>query len=306
MKKYLKNNKDAIISTMTSIFSIILAIFSSFLYDYIKKHFNQSFDFILIPYIIFNIYLIYKISQLVCSLRNKFLTDSEDNFYVQRAFVSMKSLENSQGEQLQKQLKGKSSISSELLVTICINNITSIVNQCYEFFDNTFSTGDLVKPISFEVTFMTKSYQDKEITIPAARNRERTQPCSMLKRQTNKLIYSNTVSAEVYSEYENGKKPQMHIISDTNSQRKDSNQKEYHFIYEGQGDRIKSSIVLPIISHKNELLGTLVVHCNQPNFFKQKKEDFWRELLDIFSVEIAKEKIYLDILVENCHADKPF
>lgn len=306
MNNYLKKNKDAIITTITSIFSIILALLSSFLYDYIKAHFDESFNLILIPYIIVNIYVIYRLSQFAYKLRNKFLSDCEDNTYVLRAFVSMKSLENSQGEQLQEQLKDKTSISSALLASICINNINSIINQCYEFFNNTFSTEDLVKPVSFEVTFMTRSYIDNGITIPAARNREHTQPSSMLQRQSNPNVYSNTVTAEVYSEYESGKKPQMHIISDTNPQHKGSNQKEYHFLYEGQGDRIKSSIVLPIISHKNELLGTLVVHCNRPDFFKPKKKDFWRELLDIFSVEIAKEKIYLDILVENCDADKPF
>ena len=57
MNNYLKKNKDAIITTITSIFSIILALLSSFLYDYIKAHFDESFNLILIPYIIVNIYV---------------------------------------------------------------------------------------------------------------------------------------------------------------------------------------------------------------------------------------------------------
>ena len=46
MNNYLKKNKDAIITTITSIFSIILALLSSFLYDYIKAHFDESFNLI--------------------------------------------------------------------------------------------------------------------------------------------------------------------------------------------------------------------------------------------------------------------
>ena len=149
MNNYLKKNKDAIITTITSIFSIILALLSSFLYDYIKAHFDESFNLILIPYIIVNIYVIYRLSQFAYKLRNKFLSDCEDNTYVLRAFVSMKSLENSQGEQLQEQLKDKTSISSALLASICINNINSIINQCYEFFNNTFSTEDTGKTCIF-------------------------------------------------------------------------------------------------------------------------------------------------------------
>ena len=304
--KYFKKNQTAILTTFTSIFSIILAIFSNALYDYILDTLQNTPKWLFAIFIIIDILIIYKASQLIHIVKDKLFSNSSDNLYVQQAFISMKSLANAQGEKLQNHLES-TQMSSSLLVKICHENIKNIVNQCFEFFDSTFSTpGELVKTVNFEVTFMTKSYKDNKITIPAACNREHTQPSSMLQREQNPRIYDNTVTAEVYKEYESNQKPQIHIISDTSTPHISNGEKEYHFIYAGQGERIKSSIVLPIISHKNELLGTLVVHCDKPNFFKHKRKKFWKELLDIFSVEIGKEKIYLDILMKDQKLEKPF
>lgn len=304
--KYIKKNQAAFISTFTSLCSIFLAVLSNALYDYITKLLNAYPKWLFILFVFADIIFIYKLSQLIHFIKDKLFTNSSDNLYVQQAFISMKSLANAQGEKLQNHLENKE-VNSCLLAEICVDNIKNIVNQCFEFFDSTFSTpGELVKAINFEVTFMTKSYKDNEITIPAASNREHTQPSSMLQRKQNIKIYSDTVTAEVYKEYECNKKPQIHIIADTNSSRRSDGQKEYHFIYDGQGERIKSSIVLPIISHRNELLGTLVVHCDKANFFQPKRKKFWKELLDIFSVEIGKEKVYLDILMKKENLEKPF
>lgn len=81
----------------------------------------------------------------------------------------------------------------------------------------------------------------------------------------------------------------------------------YYETYQNQKDRIKSSVILPVLSHKNELLGTLVVHCNQPSFFRKSRFAFWKELLEIFSVELGYQKLLLDYYIENNpHAKKPF
>ena len=66
-------------------------------------------------------------------------------------------------------------------------------------------------------------------------------------------------------------------------------------------------MILPVLSHKNELLGTLVIHCNQAGFFKTSRYDFWNERLEIFSVELGYHKLLLDYYIEsNPNATKPF
>lgn len=299
MIKWINKNQEAITITITSIVTVVLAIVSNFLYAYLNEHFEISQSLMFFVFLIVNIWIFFKLSQIMVFLKHKIFTGLYDERYIQQAFITMKALANAQGEKVQTELEDRV-FNAALMVKICNDNIKNVVNQCFEFFDNTFSSKrDLVKAINFEVTFMTKSYIDNKITIPAACNRDRTQPLSMVHRKDNPEIYDKTVTAEVYQEFESRGRPQIHIISDTQKEGRKTGQSTYKFIYPRQGDRIKSSIVLPILSHKNELLGTLVVHCDRKNFFKEKKMKFWKAILEIFAVEIEKEKIYLDILLRN-------
>lgn len=299
MKNILKKNQEAFISTFTSILSILLAIISNTIYENIRTFFSLPV-WTLAVLIILDIFLFFNISKCILVIKKKIFSNESDNIFVQQAFLSMKSLAHRQGEYLQQTLSNND-IDNKVLSQISYDKIKQIVEQCFNFFDNTFSNNhELVNTINFEVTFMTKSYIDDEITIPAASNKEHTQPRSMLKRKNDPSTYNQTETAKIYEEYKRTHNVKIHVIPKTTMQN------DYYFLYEGQSNRIRSSIVLPIVSHSNELLGTLVVHCNKDNFFEIKKEKFWKEILDIFAVEISNEKLFLDLLMKKTNENKIF
>lgn len=176
---------------------------------------------------------------------------------------------------------------SNILIT-SLNDIQEVVSAAYQTFESAYGqVKDNNERIDFEVTFMTKSYSDGEIIIPASANRDGRSPTSMLLRNTNPKIYQDSVTAVVYQE----EKPIIKIIEDTS----DPNNK-YNSLYSQQLERIKSSIIYPVLSDLNELLGTLVIHCDEKYFFKNKKKKFWAELFEIFVKRIAIEKTKMDIL----------
>ncbi len=170
-----------------------------------------------------------------------------------------------------------------------VARMQSVVDAAYATFESSFGTASIPEQrIDFEVTFMTRSYRDKEITIPAYANREGRAPRSLILRQQRADIYSNTVTATVYRE----DRPSVHIIEDT-----DNPQAQYKDVYPGQRERIRSSVVFPVLSETNELLGTLVVHCDRASFFRSNNRKYWCDLLEIFAKRIALEKAKLDRLV---------
>ena len=167
----------------------------------------------------------------------------------------------------------------------CLRNI---VKSLYAHLEGEFGEAELLhERIDFEVTFMTLSYVDNKITIPAFGNRSARAPLSMKMRAVNPNIYESTVTAELFK----STKPEIRIVEDTS----DPNQ-QYRELYDGQLDRIKSSVVYPVFDDRNGLLGTLVVHCNRSNFFKRKDEIFWKELLERYAVQLAFEKSRFDLL----------
>lgn len=139
--------------------------------------------------------------------------------------------------------------------------------------------------IDFEVTFMTISYADGGITIPAWANRDGRKPKSMQARPGNIQLYDNTVTAEVYR----ADSTHMRIVEDT-----EDPQSSYAELYSGQKQRIKSSVVCPILSSENELLGTLVLHCDRKRFFLERDRKFWTDFCEVFTKRIAFEKQLLD------------
>lgn len=178
--------------------------------------------------------------------------------------------------------------------------IQGIIDAAYQTFESTYGkSSNPNERIDFEVTFMTRSYTDGEITIPAAANKDGRQPRSMILREKDISIYSDTVTAKVY-ELDS---PCMMIISDTND-----DDEKYEELYDDQKDRIRSSIIYPILSNRNMLLGTLVVHCDEVNFFRKDQAKYWADLLEVFTKKIAyevvKTNLYLDLArdsgVVNC------
>lgn len=167
--------------------------------------------------------------------------------------------------------------------------IQEIVDAAYYTFESTYGKAfnDDQERINFEVTFMAKSYSDGNITIPASANKDGRSPISMLLRKDNAKIYDNTITASMFRD----ENPTIKIIEDTSA-----TNTNYRALYINQLDRIKSSIIFPVLSDSNELLGTLVVHCDYPNFFLNSKKKFWINLLEIFAKRIALEKVKMDLL----------
>ncbi len=169
-----------------------------------------------------------------------------------------------------------------------IEYIQNTVEAAYNTFEAAFGKSSRFQNrIDFEVTFMTKSYIDGKITIPACANREGRAPRSMILRKDNPDVYNNTITAKIYEE----SKPSMKIIENT------STNNDYKELYNNQKERIKSSIIYPVLSDKNELLGTLVVHCDQANFFSRGSYKYWNDLFEIFAKDIALAKARMDLLI---------
>ncbi len=165
--------------------------------------------------------------------------------------------------------------------------IREFVKAAYLTFSDSYGNGsDPMSRINFEVTFMTLSYRDSKITIPACANRDSRQPRSMVLRSSNPDIYKDTETAKIY----NAPRPEPVIVNDTKQFQK------YSELYPGELERLRSSIIYPVLSDKNELLGTVVTHCDKAGFFDSTRSKYWFELLEVFAKHIAVEKRKLDVL----------
>jgi GAF domain len=143
--------------------------------------------------------------------------------------------------------------------------------------------------IDFEVTYMTRSHADEEITIAAWANQDGRKPTSMQQRKQDSTVYDRTVTADLYRDPQ----PSMRIVEDTSDPTS-----QYAELYGGQKERIRSSIVYPVLSSDYELLGTLVLHCDRAGFFRTEDRKFWREFCEIFAKRIALEVLLLASAVE--------
>ena len=304
MKQFLKRNSAVISSTVTSIASVFLAILSNELYEYLSGAITADTVvplkiFCFVTIIVLTIVLIYLISCFAEWVKRKIWPESADNQYMKHAFLRIRKLGSIRQESFQEAMKmNTKQDASEFMIQECVNNMQLVVQSCYDFFESAFSVpGQLVDDIKFESTFMTKSYIDDEITIPCSANKENRTPVSMLHRSQNAKIYANTETDKIYQM----DRPVMILIEDT------TKEQTYIETYANQKVRIKSSVILPVLSHENVVLGTLVVHCNKAGFFKKELYSFWNELLEMFSVEVGYQKLLLDYYIENSpNADKPF
>ncbi len=297
MKKWIINNYDHISNIVSAIASILLSLLASYIYDRIKSEDTSGVNiYIIITLVVFASAIIIFLSMLSKHIKKFIFKDDDLNKYIQKAYLAIQDYSLESQSYLQE--NGNKDLNGWFF-----QNIQSAVNKCYDFFYSSFG-GDkiLIEETKFEVTYMTLSYIDSKITIPCSCNKEKRTPTSMLMREKNPDIYKDTVTAEIYKEYNDHCKPSFKIIE--NTVQETSTKQKYHFVYDNQKDRIKSSVVLPILSHKNELLGTLVVHCNVPNFFKEEQRLFWYEILQLFASEIGKNKLLLDAMVSK--GSEPF
>ena len=180
------------------------------------------------------------------------------------------------------------------LLIASIQRIQEIIDDVYHTFEAVYGnqerSGDR---IDFEATFMTKSYKDYKIIIPCSKNRDGRKPRSMIHREKDPEIYDNSETAKLYR----AGRPCTIIIPDTSVE-------SYASLYPDQKNRIKSTIVHPVLCEDNILLGTLVVHCDKQYFFTKDKEKFWCDLFEIFAKRISVEKIKLDYLEEITRSGK--
>ena len=304
MKQFLKRNSAVVISTATSIVSILLSMVASALYDYLVSVSSSDVGtavkfFYGFSIVFFTIALICIVACIAESIKHKIWPDIMDNHYMKLAFLKIRKLGSIRQETFQETKKCNASQDiSEFMIQECVSNMQLAVQSCYDFFDSAFSvSGQLVDEIKFEATFMTKSYCDGEITIPCSANKENRMPVSMLHRGNNPKIFEKTETAKIYKM----DRPVMVLVEDT------LKASEYIETYSNQKARIQSSVILPVLSHENVMLGALVVHCDKAGFFKNEMYNFWNELLEMFSVEIGYQKLLLDYYIENSpNAKKPF
>lgn len=181
------------------------------------------------------------------------------------------------------ELENTGSAEEALSIVACsttLRGVQRVVQAAYQTFEAAYGKASASEDrIDFEVTFMTQSLIDNKITIPAAANKDGRMPRSMELRKTNANIYDSTVTADLYRV----QSPRIRIVPNT----EDSH--DYKELYPNQKARIKSSVVFPILSNKNRLLGTLVVHCDRTHFFDLSKEKYWSDLLEIFAKRLALE-----------------
>lgn len=287
MKKWIVNYYDHISNIASAIASILLSLLASYFYDRIKSEDTSGTNiFIIVTLVVFSVIIIILLSILSKYIKKHIFKDEDLNKYIQKAYLAIQDYSLESQSYLQE-------TGSKDLTGWFFQNIQLAVNKCYDFFYSSFGSHEiLIEETKFEVTYMTLSYKDSKIIIPCSCNKDKRTPISMLMRSTNPDIYKDTVTAEIYKEYANHCKPTFKIIENTAIET--LSKQKYHFVYENQKERIKSSVVLPILSHKNELLGTLVVHCNTSGFFKEEQRTFWYEILQLFASEIGKNKLLLD------------
>ena len=303
IRNYLSKRQSEVMTTVSSIGAILIAILANYLYKILfeEKDIARIHRIIIVvAFVAISIVLIYFLSCITNKFRLIIWPQNMDEYYMKHAFLDLRKLERKRLTSAQKELAiYTSNRITELLLRQVMKNLQLTIDCCYDFFESSFTDkSQLVNKIKFEATFMTRSYKDGKITIPFSANKEQRRPSSMLLREEKPDIYENTETAKVYKM----KHPVMVLIENTSSEGE-----KYNELYQDQKQRIKSSVILPVLSHKNEILGTLVVHCDKEGFFEMNRYQFWNELLDMFAVELGYNKIFLDYLVSNQQElSKPF
>ncbi len=168
-------------------------------------------------------------------------------------------------------------------VLICeIDRISGLVTAAWEVVNSHHNRiAAATERINFELTLITPSFRDSELTIAAWCNRDNRRPKSLLLRDENNIkIYGRTEAAKMIS----SRIMDTIVIQDTS----DPNA-NYESLYEGQKVRIRSAVLHPILSPKSEHLGVLVLHCERAGFFLKDDRRYWHELFTVFAPSIALE-----------------
>ncbi len=164
---------------------------------------------------------------------------------------------------------------------------TEVIEEIYSLLEHEYGEGDVLEDrIDFEVTFMTKSYRDEELTIASWASRDGRAPKSLVARSQDSTIYHDTEADKLYNDPNHS----VRIISRTSTD-------QYKELYPGQKARIKSSIIYPVFCDNSRIEGVVVVHCDKEEFFRQRDRKFWSELLDIYAKRLALCRVVTSELV---------
>ncbi len=179
----------------------------------------------------------------------------------------------------------KENVSTEEFrsVLICeVDRINNLITAAWEVVNSHYNVSDSpTERINFELTLITPSILDSELTVASWRNKDNRRPKSLLKRDEGEIdIYQRTEAAKMMKNNDSDTR----IIEDTSAP-----SENYESLYEDQKTRIRSSVLHPIISSKSKPLGVLVLHCEVPGFFKVADRRFWHELLSVFAPSVALE-----------------
>lgn len=295
--KMIKKNYDTICAFLIPVILTFLIEVFKYLYNYVMKIEAENGDTLekafpwmkpicFLMCIILYFILFFTILRINDWIKSKLFNTPNEEKYMKDTFLRLKEFGSKRQDCFRTDSISMVSCSSyaEFLINTHKKSIDLVVATCLEFFKDSFSEqGNLVNDISFEVSFMSKSFIDDKITIVSSDNNKHRTPPSMLNRSSDSNIYDNTETGKLYERYIHNPSETLaiHIVEDC------STENEFTALYEGQIDSIKSMAVLPILSPQNELLGTLVVCVNQANFFKKQERYFWNELLEIYSVELG-------------------
>lgn len=153
--------------------------------------------------------------------------------------------------------------------------------------------------VNFEVTFMTQSPDDGKLTIAAWANRPNRQPVSLTIRNNDPDIYEQSASADMYRQAKE-RKPGQRLVESTLEAGDD-----YRALYKGQKSSIRSTIIHPVFNLEADLIGTIVLHCDQEGYFRDADYTFWRELLEPVANRIALERERLDATATLARNGRP-
>ncbi len=179
--------------------------------------------------------------------------------------------------------KNQFSIDELRSVLICeVDRIVGLVTAAWEVVNSHHNgSSTSTERINFELTLITQSLRDSELTIAAWCNRDNRRPKSLLLRdQNNVRIYERTEAAKMIS----NRVMDTLVIEDTSAP-----EANYEALYDDQKVRIRSAVLHPILSPKSEHLAILVLHCERTDFFRNEDRRYWHELFTVFAPSIALE-----------------
>ena len=180
-----------------------------------------------------------------------------------------------------------------------LTDVKRTTRALYDFLDAKYQGSRLPGERAFlETVFMTTSYVDGLITICAWANSDRRRPTSLNNRRDQPNIYDATVTADLYRESAS-KRPEPRVIEDTELD------DAYQQLYEHQNQRIRSTVVFPILSSESAMLGALVGTADQPGFFRKTDARFWETIFGLYGKRLALQMLRLKDAV-NSGASPPF